>query len=115
LANLLDLHTIWQYICEFKRCLKVGGRALIHTANLATQQGWERFSKQKKYSEGRFALCFSNAYFQGGFYFMTPDIVQLLVMRCGSLKIIKSSVEDETSGNMYYLRDYIILVEKLND
>jgi len=95
-----DLHTIWKYLNEFKRCLKVGGRAIVHTANLNTEQGWQRFSKQQKYSEG-------------GFYFVTNDIVNLLIKRCGGFKVIKYSVEDENTKNMYYLRDYIVLIEKI--
>lgn len=77
--------------------LKTGGRALIHTANLLAPLGWKRFVQQDKYTVG-------------GFYFMTPEGLNMLVQQAGKLKIIKKS---EVGGdNMYYNRDYLIVVEK---
>ena len=83
---------------EFQRVLKVGGRALIHTANLCAPQGFARFAQQKKYTAG-------------GFYFLSPEIVRQLVRQAGQLQVLQeSSVAD--SRSMYYQRDYIVLVEK---
>jgi len=96
----IDLHTIWKYIKEIKKVLKIGGKALIHTANIIAPQGWERFCNQTKYTAG-------------GFYFMSPDIVHQLVEKAEGLKIIKKSSYEENSPCMYYMRDYIIVIERI--
>jgi hypothetical protein len=84
---------------EIKSVLKRGGKAFIHTANLTTPLGWNRFVQQNKYTVG-------------GFYFLSPDIVHTLVDKTNELKIIKSSQHSVTK-NMYYNRDYLILLEKV--
>lgn len=92
----LDLHTQWSYLQEFARVLKPGGRAFVHTANLASDGGWDRFSRQE-------------AYRVEGFYFVVPEMVELLARRAGL-----EAVEELSggSGNFYYERDYLILLEK---
>lgn len=96
-----DLHTMWQYISQFASVLKVGGRAIIHTANLVTEQGWERFASQSRFKEG-------------GFYFVSPEIINFLVAKTKAFKILKSSSPNDDKENMYYQRDYMVLVEKIN-
>lgn len=56
-----DIHTIRDYIREFWRILLPGGKALVHTSNLNSDAGWERFNQQKEFSVGGspFPLLFS--------------------------------------------------------
>lgn len=90
---------MWQYISQFAAVLKVGGKALIHTANLVVEQGWQRFASQSRFKEG-------------GFYFVCPEIINFLISKTGVLKILKSSNPADDPDNMYYQRDYVVLVEK---
>lgn len=93
----LDLHTQWRYLQEIHRVLRPGGRALVHTADLTTGPGWERFAAQAWYRVE-------------GFYFMTPQAVRTLACRAGL------TVERERSGgdgsNFYYDRDHLALLAK---
>lgn len=104
LTQTIQTDTQWKYYKDIKRALKPGGKALIHTASLETDQGWARFEKQEKYTVG-------------GFYFMTPSQVRTMIIRCG-LKLLKQSTEYNPdgrlggSGCLYYDRDYLALVEK---
>lgn len=92
----LDLHTIWKYFKEIRRCLKSGGRAFVHTTNLKAPGGWERFAGQEKYSVA-------------GHYYISPEIVEILADRSG-LRIIKMSNIDPS--NVYLNRDYLVMLEK---
>jgi hypothetical protein len=78
----------------------VGGKALIHTANLISEQGWERFAAQSRFKEG-------------GFYFVCPEIVNFLIAKTQCLKILKQSSSSDDADNLYYQRDYVVLVEKI--
>ncbi|MDQ6839882.1 MAG: class I SAM-dependent methyltransferase [Actinomycetota bacterium] len=92
----LDLHVQWQYLQEFHRVLKPGGKAFIHTANLTASSGWERFVAQDRYRVE-------------GFYFMTPQGVRTLIERSG-LRLLEEV--GDVVGNFYTERDYLVLVEK---
>lgn len=92
----LDLHVQWQYLQEFHRVLKPGGRAFVHTSNLTAPAGWERFAAQKYYRVE-------------GFYFMTPQAARTLIDHAG-LRILEEL--DGGPDNFYYERDYLVVVEK---
>ncbi len=92
----LDLHTMWKYFQEIRKILKEGGKAFIHTTNLKTPAGWEKFSKQKAYS---FITH----------YFVSPEIIDILAHH-SNLRIIKTSTVDPT--NLYLNRDYMVVLEK---
>lgn len=92
----LDLHTIWKYLNDIRRVLKTGGKAFIHVSNLTAPAGWERFAVQDDYSVE-------------GFYFISPQIADLLIERSG-LKKVKTSMVDPT--NYYLNRDYLVVLEK---
>ncbi len=92
----LDLHVQWQYLCEFERVLRPGGKAFIHTANLTADAGWERFVNQDHYRVE-------------GFYFTVPEAVRTLAHHAGLRVIEELSGEP---GNFYYERDYLVLLEK---
>jgi SAM-dependent methyltransferase len=92
----LDLHTQWAYLKEISRVLKPGSRAFLHTANLATDEGWKLFS-----SQSRFDVT--------GFYFLTPEIVDTLLAHT-DLRIVKRSAPG--SPNYYVDRDYLFVLEK---
>lgn len=96
----VDLHTQWQYYQEIFKSLKNNGYALIHTANLETEKGWNRFQQQKEFSSK-------------GFYFMVSSMTRLLLDKAG-FKIIDESSPNRKVGNMYYERDYIAIVQKRN-
>ncbi|CAN0094165.1 unnamed protein product [Ectocarpus sp. 12 AP-2014] len=97
----VDLHITNKYIREIARVLKPGGKAFLSTANfLSPAGGWDRFSAQDKYSVG-------------GFYFMCPDMVRLMLDKAG-LRIVREGEHDPS--NSYYNRqvqtDYLVLVQK---
>lgn len=92
----LDLHTMFRYFKAIYQMLKVGGKAFVSTANLLAPRGFERFEAQSKYTVG-------------GFYFVSPEIVQTLVEKSG-LKIVSSG--QESMDNIYLSRDYLVVVEK---
>lgn len=92
-----DIHCYIRYLREVRRCLKPSGTALLSFANLTTQLGFERFDKQSRYTVG-------------GFYFTSPEIVKFLVSKAG-LKIIKEGPPENTTQNVYYNRDYLIVVQ----
>ena len=93
----LDLHNIWAYFKEIKKALKDDGKVFLHTANLNTPDGWERFKVQDRY-------------WPGGFYFITPQTIDVLAQRAG-FKIIKHSEVD--ASNFYMNRDYLFVMEKM--
>jgi SAM-dependent methyltransferase len=95
----LDLHVQWRYVQEIERALKPGGRALLHTANLTTEAGWQRFVEQDRYRVE-------------GFYFMTPEAVRTLAERAG-LRLVEEL--GGKPGNFYYERDFLVLLEKPRD
>lgn len=92
----LDLHTIWKYLNEIRRMLKTDGKAFVHVSNLTTPGSWERFAAQDHYSVE-------------GFYFISPEIADLLIKRSG-LKKVRTSVVDPT--NFYLNRDYMVILQK---
>ncbi len=94
----LDLHTQWSYLQEFSRVLRPGGRAFLHTANLASEDGWKRFESQ-------------GVYRVEGFYFVVPEMVRELCRRAG-LRVVEERSAGSGSGNFYYERDYLVLLEK---
>ncbi len=92
----LDLHVQWRYFQEIERVLRPGGKAFVHTANLTTDEGWRRFARQEQYRVE-------------GFYFVVPEVVRTLAERAGLLVVVEGS---PTTGNFYYERDHLVLLEK---
>ncbi|KAM3573084.1 hypothetical protein VYU27_004953 [Nannochloropsis oceanica] len=106
----VDLHTLYQTLHQIRMILKPGGKAFLSTANLLTPAGFRRFAAQVKYTVG-------------GFYFLSPDIVTLLLKKAG-LKVLKTSEVPEgfkefsddkgpAKGNLYYGRDFLVVVERM--
>lgn len=94
-----DIHTIYNYLVEIRKLLKKDGRAFLSTANLLSEDGWKRFSRQSKFTVG-------------GFYFLTPEIVLKLVMEAGLRLVRRSDAREDTGGNTYYDRDFLFVVER---
>ena len=92
----LDLLTIWSYFCEIATSLRPGGKAFLHTTNLAAAAGWENF-------------CSPRANDPTDHQFLSPEIVDIFALRSG-LQIIKRSIIDPT--NFYLNRDYLFVLEK---
>lgn len=92
----IDLHVQWRYLQEFARVLKPGGKGMLHTSDLTSRGGWERFAEQPHYRVE-------------GFYFMTPQAVRTLVERAG-LRVLAE--QSDVPGNFYYDRDFFILFER---
>ena len=97
----VDLHTQWKYVQELPKILKPGGRALMHTANICSDKGWDRFSKQKDFSVG-------------GFCFSSPDITLRMINEQEGLTVIRHSGEpvDPENSNIYNERDFLVIVER---
>ena len=97
----VDLHTQFAAFQQIRKLLKRDGLAFISTANVLSPLGWERFSKQSKFTVG-------------GFYFTTPDAVLRLLHEAG-LRVVRRSDEEiksKPSKNTYYLRDLLLIVER---
>lgn len=92
----LDLHTIWKYVQQIAEVLRPAGLAFLHTTNLLTGKGWERFSSQEKYT-------------LEGHYFITPEILDHLALKAG-LTVVKKA--DEDPANFYKARDCLVLLRK---
>ena len=103
----LDLHTqasYWRAIRALMRPLS-SSRALVSTVNLLSPLGWKRFSNQSLGSVG-------------GFFFTTPEIQRRLINEAG-LEVVSeisspssaASGEGRLTGNLYYDRDYIVVVK----
>ena len=92
----LDLHVQYRYLRQLHELLEPGGRALIHTSNLRAPAGWERFASQPAPSIR-------------GFFFVTPETVDVLAENAGFVVERHSELDP---GNFYYRRDYIALLHK---
>jgi SAM-dependent methyltransferase len=92
----LDLHVQYRYLRQLHALLGPGGRAMVHTANLRAPDGWKRFASQPAPSIR-------------GFFFVTPETVDLLAEQAGFLVERRSEVDP---SNFYYRRDYVVLLRK---
>jgi SAM-dependent methyltransferase len=92
----LDLHTQWKYIRQIGEVLRPGGMAFLHTTNLTTAAGWQRFSAQSRAT-------------LDGHFFVVPEEIRLLAAKAG-LSVEKESSEDPS--NFYAARDYLVLLRK---
>ena len=95
----IDLHTQFLYFQQIRKILKRDGLAFVSTANVLSPLGWERFSKQSKFTVG-------------GFYFTTPDAVLKLISEAGLRVVRRSDEEIKSTTNTYYLRDFLVIVER---
>ena len=97
----VDLHDQWKYVQQLPQILKPGGKALLHTANVCSEKGWERFSKQKEFSVG-------------GFCFTSPEIVLIMIRQQEGLRVVSHSGEhnDPAQSNIYIERDFLVIVER---
>jgi len=85
-----------RYLRQLHHVLDPGGRALVHTSNLRTPGGWERFASQP-------------APTIRGFFFVTPETVDLLAEKAGFVVDRRSALD---LSNFYYRRDYLALLRK---
>jgi SAM-dependent methyltransferase len=92
----LDLHVQYRYLRQLHTLLEPGGHALVHTSNLRAPAGWERFASQPVPSIR-------------GFFFVTPETVDLLAEHAGFVVERRSQVDP---SNFYYRRDYVALLRK---
>jgi SAM-dependent methyltransferase len=91
----LDLHTQYRYLRQLNAMLETGGRAIVHTANLRAPGGWARFASQPVPSIR-------------GFYFVTPETVDLLAEMAGFVVEQRSEIDE----SFYYGRDYVVSLRK---
>jgi SAM-dependent methyltransferase len=94
----LDLHTQWKYIRAIGRDLRPGGMAFLHTANLVSPSGWQRFAAQPHFTVG-------------GYYFVTPEIVRTMAGKAG-LEVVEESDPMSAGGNGYLAQDHCVLLRK---
>jgi SAM-dependent methyltransferase len=92
----VDVHVQYRYLRQLHDLLEPGGHVLVHTANLRAPAGWERFASQPAPSIR-------------GFFFVTPETVDLLAERAGFVVERRSEVDP---SNFYYRRDYVALLRK---
>lgn len=91
----MDLHAIFKYFRQIRQILNTNGKVFLHTSNLKTVNGWEKFNSQEYYSPE-------------DFYFISPEIIEILANKAG-FKIIKTS--SEANSNPYFSRDYLFVME----
>lgn len=65
----LEPEDIYNYLVELKTVLKPGGKACIHTSNMLSKGGWEKF-------KGGYRLSLGGKRFVGKFSRMTPEIMR---------------------------------------
>jgi hypothetical protein len=97
----IDLHTTFAYLKQFKRLLSRAPHAalFLHTSNLESAAGWDRFSRQTGHTAG-------------GFYFVTADKVRLLAQRTGfRVARMSNPTPDASERNMYYARDLLFILQ----
>jgi len=92
----VDLHSQWQYFSSISRALKPGGLCFLSVADITSRGGWDRFSKQKKYTAG-------------GFYFTSPQIIEKLANEA-NFEFVHQSKPDP--ANLYYDRDFLFVLRK---
>lgn len=91
----LDLHTIWKYLNNIYKILKLGGKAFIHTTNITTPNGWARFAAYNNYE-----ILYQPT---------SPEAIKWLIEKA-QMKVIK---ESSPNGKNFYLdRDYLVVIQK---
>lgn len=94
----LDMHIIWQYLESMKDKLKEEGKVFLHTANLESEAGWDRFISNHQYAEG-------------SFYEVIPEIIRIFAKKVG-FKVTDDSYSNLDKDN-YYQRDYLFILEHI--
>ena len=94
----VDLHAMRDYFRSLHSLLlpSEDSRVFLSTANIATPLGWERFSRQRRYTAG-------------GFYFITPETVRVLAEHTG-WQLLQTSEPDASSSNLYLNRDFLFVM-----
>jgi SAM-dependent methyltransferase len=72
----LELWDIFNYLCELKRVLKPGGKAIIHHGNSLSRLGWRRFVAETRQQ-------LNTPKIWGTFSFMSPNVFKELSERAG--------------------------------
>ena len=72
----LDAHDIYLYLCELRRALRPGGRAVLHHGNVLSELGWAKFERDH-------AAFVAGERSRGRFTLMTPDLFATLAQRAG--------------------------------
>ena len=72
----LDPHDIYRYLCELRRVLKRGGRAVLHHGNALSELGWAKFERDH-------AAFVAGEPGKGRFTLMSPDLFRTLAVRAG--------------------------------
>lgn len=67
---------VFNYFTELKRTLKPGGKAIIQTANMDNDFGWQKFLKDLPTSLNRHKR-------PGSFSVMTPELMRMFIERAG--------------------------------
>lgn len=94
-----DLISIWQFLKEIYRILKPSGKVFIHTLDITTPMGWERFKAQRNYGEG--------------LYFPTsPESIRFLLSKV-DMEVVKESQPNQ--NNFYTYRDYLVVAQKQDE
>eukprot|EP00968_Pinguiococcus_pyrenoidosus_P011499 scaffold926_cov248-Pinguiococcus_pyrenoidosus.AAC.12 len=103
-----DLHVIHSYLQAFYAALQPGGLLFVSVADVTSEAGYERFSKQAKFTVG-------------GFYFVCPEILRSFLSRIG-FAVVTDCVNrrrrdtaqnaSDFKENIYYERDYLLLCRK---
>lgn len=92
----LDMHVMWRYPEGFSSILKRGGKAFVHTSNIAAPDGWNQFVSQSGYSVS-------------GHYFVSPETVEVLASHAG-FEVVHASTPDPSSS--YLNRDHLAVLSK---
>lgn len=92
----LDIEDAFSYLRDIRRTLRPSGRALIHFANLNSEDGWRKFEVESEFNRGE------SKHFDR-FRFLTWEIVDKMIARL-DFRIIDSRKEP--------WRDILVVFEK---
>ena len=91
-----DLHVIARYLRQMHKLLKKDGHLFFSTSDITTERGYTRFERQKQSTVA-------------GFVWTSRDAVRKLIAKAG-FEIVDESRESDGEDNVYFARDYLVLV-----
>jgi hypothetical protein len=112
----VDLHTFHQTLLNLKPLMTTETRLFLSVANLCSDLGFSRFSKQRSFKVAGFYCKFSDLITL--IKVMSPDIVRTCLDRAG-YQVVQTSCKELSlehfkevpNENLYYQRDILFVVK----
>ena len=112
----VDLHTFHQTLLNLKPLMTTETRLFLSVANLCSDLGFSRFSKQRSFKVAGFYCKFSGLITL--IKVMSPDIVRTC-LDCAGYQVVQTSCKELSlehfkevpNENLYYQRDILFVVK----